>query len=155
MRAEELTAFDRAFELAATLGDAMNQAFAERGLTTARAEVLHVMHHQGPLMQRQLAEALRCTPRHVTTLVDTLENTGLVHRGPHPTDRRATLVTLTDHGRQAAQRMDDERRQSASALLGNSTSRDLRGFITIAQQLLDHIGHNAVPTPDSSTAENR
>jgi DNA-binding MarR family transcriptional regulator len=150
MRADELTAFDRAFELAAKLGDAMTQALAERGLTTARAEVLYVLHHQGPLVQRQLSQALRCTPRHVTTLVDTLQAAGLVHRTPHPTDRRATLVALTGTGQQAAQRMDDERRHAATALLSDATVRDLRGFITIADRLIAHIGPTSTGEPSAS-----
>jgi DNA-binding MarR family transcriptional regulator len=45
-----------------------------------------------------LAEALDVSARNVTGLVDALEETGFVVRRPHPDDRRATLVTLTDRG---------------------------------------------------------
>lgn len=38
-------------------------------------------------------------PRNVTGLLDALTDKGYVARQPHPTDRRATLVSLTDHGR--------------------------------------------------------
>lgn len=41
-----------------------------------------------------LADALEVTPRNVTSLVDALEEEGLVKRQPHPTDRRATIVEL-------------------------------------------------------------
>jgi len=39
----------------------------------------------------------------VTGLVDALADTGFVARRPHPTDRRATLVTLTVRGTRLAQ----------------------------------------------------
>jgi DNA-binding MarR family transcriptional regulator len=36
------------------------------------------------------------TPRNITALVDGLEEEGIVRRLPHPTDRRATLIELTE-----------------------------------------------------------
>jgi DNA-binding MarR family transcriptional regulator len=47
------------------------------------------------MTQRQLSEALQCSPRNVTGLVDALGSDGLAERGAHPTDRRASLVALT------------------------------------------------------------
>jgi DNA-binding MarR family transcriptional regulator len=47
---------------------------------------------------RALADELGLTPRNITDAVDALENEGLVRRAAHPTDRRATLVELTDAG---------------------------------------------------------
>jgi DNA-binding MarR family transcriptional regulator len=84
------------------VGDLMERRLGELGLTPARAEVLWLLNRGGPLTQRQLSQTLRCTPRNVTGLVDPLEAAGFATRNPHPTDRRATLVTLTDHGRAVA-----------------------------------------------------
>src|SRR5260221_10940495 len=108
-------AFDRMFELAARLGDMMTRALVERGLSTARAEVLFVLHQRGPMVQRGLSQALQCTPRHVTGLVDALEAEGWVARSPHPTDRRATLVALTERGVAAGTRVYSETDESARA----------------------------------------
>ncbi|MDR2985726.1 MAG: MarR family transcriptional regulator [Nocardiopsaceae bacterium] len=90
---------DRLFELTEVLGVMMQRGVAERGLTTARAGLLWVLFHEGPMTQRDLARQLRVTPRNVTGLLDALEGDELVERGPHPTDRRATLVSLTAKGR--------------------------------------------------------
>jgi DNA-binding MarR family transcriptional regulator len=46
----------------------------------------------------ELGTLLAVTPRSVTKLVDSLEGEGLVARKPHPSDRRVTLVSLTDRG---------------------------------------------------------
>ena len=46
---------------------------------------------------------LQVHPTSVTNTVDRLEAGGLVHREPHPTDGRATLVALTGEGRAVAE----------------------------------------------------
>jgi DNA-binding MarR family transcriptional regulator len=47
-----------------------------------------------------IGEELGVTPRNVTKLVDELEAEGLVRRLPHPSDRRAILIDLTEVGRE-------------------------------------------------------
>lgn len=137
MQVDPLVALDKAFELAGRIGSLMQDALSERGLTPARAEALLVLHEHGrPLVQRELARALECTPRHVTALVDVLERQGWVRRGAHPTDRRATLVALTDRGRDTAEWMAVGRRDTARALLGDVSDTDLAAFVTVADRLL-------------------
>jgi DNA-binding MarR family transcriptional regulator len=71
------------------------------GLSPARMQVVGLLAGAAEsLIMRQLTQALGTTARAVTGLVDGLEAEGLVHRTPHPTDRRATLVSLTDAGRE-------------------------------------------------------
>jgi len=79
-----------------------------RGLTTARTHLLWVLFHGGPATQVQLAEAIGVTPRNVTALVDALEATDFARRQPHPTDRRAVLVHLTERGLSIMETMDAE-----------------------------------------------
>lgn len=133
-------ALEKVFELAARVADVMSGALTDRGLTPARAEVLFVLHQHGrPMVQRELSQALRCTPRHVTALVDALQQHGTVRRDPHPTDRRATLVALTDAGAATAGWMDDARRAAARAILGDVPARDLASFVTVADRILDRL----------------
>ncbi|MQA14049.1 MAG: MarR family transcriptional regulator [Pseudonocardiaceae bacterium] len=150
MKPDPVTVLDKTFELASVLGDLMQTTLTERGLTTARAELLLVLHHHGqPMVQRALSQAVHCTPRHITTLVDVLETDGWVARGPHPTDRRATLVTLTAQGRAAADRMHTERHDAAHTLLGHLPAPDLAGFLTVADHVLRHIETSRSPTRQS------
>ncbi len=137
---DPVEALDAVFELAVRLTDAMHRGLGERGLNAARAEALLVLDRAGAIVQRQLGEALRCTPRYVTAIVDDLEGEGLVRRERHPTDRRATLVVLTDAGAAAAARMTAERRQAAQWLLGDVAPRALSTFVAVARQVLDRIG---------------
>ena len=128
-------ALDTVFELASRLADLMRGTLAERGLTPGRAEALLVVHQHGPMLQRALSEALQCTPRHVTALVDVLEEQGWVTRRPHPTDRRATLVALTERGTATAAQLAREREEGARALFGDIPAADLRTFVRVAEQV--------------------
>lgn len=136
MAADPVQAFDKAFELAARLAEAMRVALADRGLTTSRAEVIYVLARDGELMQRALADALSCTPRHVTGLVDQLEGAGLVERRPHSRDRRAISVALTDEGAATARWMTESRHEAARAILGDVPQADLTAFVRVADLIL-------------------
>ena len=135
---------ERLFELAALLADAMERGLAERGLTRARAELVWRLRARSPMTQRELSEALRCTPRNVTDLVDALEAAGLVARGPHPTDRRATLVSLTDRGKAAAARMQAEYRKFAADLFRDLSPAELATFARVVDRTLGRL-RAAVP----------
>ena len=137
------------FELAVRLTEAMQRGLGERGLSASRAEVLLVLHKGGPMVQRQLGDSLRCTPRYVTTLVDALEAEGLVRRRAHPTDRRATLVSLTARGTAAANKMDAERVEAARWLLGDVPATDLATFVAIADQVLERVSAAGPPPPSA------
>jgi DNA-binding MarR family transcriptional regulator len=93
------------------------------------------------MTQRQhvLSQALRCTPRNVTDLVDALEAAGLVSRGPHPTDRRATLVSLTEAGDAAAARMQADYQNLARALFFDLSGADLTTFASVIDQTLSRL----------------
>lgn len=79
-------------------------------LTFARYEVLMLLafSRHGSLPMARIGERLQVHPASVTNAVDRLEAQGLVRRTPHPSDRRATLVELTDDGRVVAAKATDE-----------------------------------------------
>jgi len=81
------------------------------------------LYHHGPATQRALADAMKVTPRNVTGLVDGLVATGFVTREPHPTDRRAIHVSLTEHGRSIAAAMDRGHKALAELLFGGMSDR--------------------------------
>jgi len=80
---------------------AVDAALKPHGLTFARYEalVLLTFSKQGSLPMRVMGERLQLHPTSVTNIVDRLEADALVRRNPHPTDRRTTLVEITDAGR--------------------------------------------------------
>lgn len=116
---------NRLFELAEVLGALMERGVAERGLTRARAGLLWALLHRGPMTQRALAAHLRVTPRNVTGLLDALQADGLIAREPHPDDRRATLVTLTEPGRTLTAGLQAGRDELAAHLFGDIPAAQL------------------------------
>src|ERR1700758_4149536 len=97
----------------------MAQAIGALGLTPSRTHLLWELGRRGPVPQRVLAEALKVTPRAVTGLVDALVADGLVTREPHPTDRRATLVTFTPRGEALVAQLKRDHKALARALFAS------------------------------------
>jgi DNA-binding MarR family transcriptional regulator len=71
-------------------------------LTFARYEALVLLGftRRGALPMGKMGERLMIHPTSVTNIVDRLEDQGFVRRVPHETDRRTTLVEITEAGRQ-------------------------------------------------------
>jgi len=88
---------------------------------------------------------LRVTPRNVTGLVDGLEADGLVARAAHPTDRRATLVSLTPRGAEVAAAMRRDQDGFAQLLFRDVSARELDAFVTMLDRILGRIGELMLP----------
>lgn len=138
-------ALERLFLVAGALGDRMAAGLAERGLTRARAAVIWLVHREGPVTQRRLAGLLDVTPRNVTGLVDALERDGFVVRNPHPTDRRATLVGLSQLGRTTATRLAAENHAGATRLFAGVDAADLHRFVSILDHVLTRLTPPSAP----------
>lgn len=108
---------------------------AELGLSFARVRVLRRLL-AGPATLRELAGRLNADPPYVTLMVDDLEGRGLVGRAPHPTDRRAKLVSLTDDGRTAASRAEAIL-QAPPAALRALPADDLQTLLALLGRLQD------------------
>ncbi|MGD0873714.1 MAG: MarR family transcriptional regulator [Acidimicrobiales bacterium] len=81
------------------------------GLTVSQLSVLGIIDREGPMSPTQLAAAERVQPPSMTRVVAVLEDLGLVHREPHPTDRRQCVLALTDRGRDLL--VEDRNRRQA------------------------------------------
>jgi len=123
-------ALDRTLELVVLFNDDMQQELARLGLSVPRAHLLWLLHHNGPMTQRALSDALDVTPRNVTGLVDGLAGTGFVTREQHPTDRRATLVSLTEQGATTLAAMDESHKELARRLFADMPSARLASFVS-------------------------
>jgi DNA-binding MarR family transcriptional regulator len=75
------------------------------GLSFDRTRALRRLARR-PMLMTELAATLDIDKPNATTLVDELEMRGLATRTPHPTDRRAKVVTTTPAGTQLAAKAD-------------------------------------------------
>jgi DNA-binding MarR family transcriptional regulator len=59
-----------------------------------------------PLRISDVAEQMRIVTRSATDVIDHLETKGFVRRSAHPTDRRSTVVEVTEHGADVLKRVE-------------------------------------------------
>jgi DNA-binding MarR family transcriptional regulator len=135
-------------ELVVLLNEDMTRAITALELTPSRAHLIWELGLRGPITQRVLAEALKVTPRAVTGLVDALVANGLVIREPHPTDRRATLVTFTLRGERLVAQLQRDHRALAQAIFGPMPRREFDHFARGLGDVIGRLRAHLRPTSD-------
>ena len=96
----------------------------EPGVSYARMRLLGALHCGGPKIMSGISDELGVTRRNITALVDALEDEGLVRRRPHPTDRRATVIELTEEGGRTMDTIYEEHRRAVAELFAGLTPED-------------------------------
>lgn len=96
---EQADAVNRAIRLLSLRHRARAAALlAPLGLHPGQEMLLLELVRTGPTIQAQLSEALGCEPPSVTLMTGKLEAAGHIRRKPAPSDKRASIVELTDSG---------------------------------------------------------
>lgn len=113
---------------------AQAEQLAPLGLTPAQERALRTLARSDqPLRMTELADRLGIVPRSLTTVIDALEEAGLVRREIDPSNRRAILLHLTEGGAAVRDDLREARRGAAEALFA-PLSEDERE--TLARLLL-------------------
>jgi DNA-binding MarR family transcriptional regulator len=123
-------AFDHAFSRWA------QSLLESTGVSAARARLLGSLHCKGPQIMCGLSDELGVTARNVTTLVDGLEEEGLVRRLPHPSDRRATVIELTPQGFAMADKMLGPFHEQITGLFRDLPEADRRELLRLMEAVL-------------------
>jgi DNA-binding MarR family transcriptional regulator len=118
----------------------LRRAQAERlaplGLTPAQERALRtITRSEEPLRMTELADQLGIVPRSVTTVVDALEQAGLVRREIDPHNRRAIRLHLTGRGLAVRDDMREARRRAAEDLFAPLTAGDREALGELLGQL--------------------
>ncbi|HEY3421423.1 MAG TPA: MarR family transcriptional regulator [Methanomassiliicoccales archaeon] len=71
------------------------------GLPASRILVLTILNKKGPQTISKVADHISYSKQSMTTIVDQMENDGMVERVPDTTDRRVTLLKITTKGIEA------------------------------------------------------
>lgn len=83
------------------------ELLAPLGLHPGQEVLLLELARSGPMIQGRLSEALGIEPPSVTLMTRKLEAAGHVRRTPDPSDRRASIVELTDSGAVLAEQVEE------------------------------------------------
>jgi DNA-binding MarR family transcriptional regulator len=145
-----------------SLADARQRAAAARLLGLTESDVLAIQHlaWAGAMTPGQLGAALRLTSGGTTALVHRLTRLAYVTRGPHPEDRRSTLLRLTPEAERDAGALYaplvGELDAIAARLAGDSALELLDAIADAAERHADELARAAdaerprvpsVPTP--------
>ncbi|MBN9604674.1 MAG: MarR family transcriptional regulator [Afipia felis] len=114
-----------------------------RGTTRAQWIVLFRLRQQEGLSQVDLAEVMELQPISLVRLLDRLVDQGLLERRPHPTDRRANQLYLTETGRRLVGDLDSLRDSIASEALRGASAASLQTALDVLQQVKDNVKNNA------------
>lgn len=127
-----------------SITDYVHARLADAGFDDIRPAHMTIFQHLSPHGSRigELAERSQLTNQSVGYLVDYLEAHGYVERRADPTNRRATLVCLTDKGwdemRCCADILDDLETRLASSL-GEKRVRQLHKTLADLSATLEEI----------------
>lgn len=86
-------------KLGMTSAMAFGKALEPLGIDPRHFGILRIIDMTEGQSQQQLGDALHVPPSRMVTLVDDVEERGLVERRRNPTDRRAHALHLTPRGR--------------------------------------------------------
>ena len=110
------------------------ESLAAWDVTPSQARALRVLSSREGMRPSALADELRIAPRSATDVVDGLEARGWVSRAADPTDRRATVLSLTPDGRELVERIEGVRRLASERVLDVLTDaqrRTLHEILTV------------------------
>ena len=105
----------------------------------AQGRILYVLWEGDGLTISQLSAQTSLANTTLTSMLDRMEQSGLIQREPSPSDRRALLIRLTDKAR--ALREDYDRisqRMNEMYYLG-FTEAEIRQFESYLQRVLDNL----------------
>jgi DNA-binding MarR family transcriptional regulator len=114
----------------------LNELLAPYELSFSRYEALMLLFlsRTGSLPLGRLGARLQVHPTSVTSLIDGLQRSGYVERSPHPSDRRATLATITEQGRAAAAAATEALNAAQFGVAGLEQA-ELRGLTEVLRTL--------------------
>jgi DNA-binding MarR family transcriptional regulator len=122
------------------------RSFAENrlrpiGASVARLRALRMLAREGtPVRMRDLSEMLGIAARTTTTIVDSLEQDGLVERVRHVEDRRAFLLTLTEAGRAQYEQAEAADTQALAEATGTLSAEERKQLRTLLKKVREAAG---------------
>ena len=109
---------------------------AQHESTMPRFDVMAALHRaDGELTMTELSRRLLVSNGNTTTVIDRLENDGLVQRVPSTADRRIINVALTAAGRRQFTRLAAEHEAQVDAIFGDVSAADLDALEALLQRI--------------------
>ncbi|MDA8743882.1 MarR family transcriptional regulator [Rubripirellula amarantea] len=117
------------------LDNRLSRLFREHGLTLSRFNVLRsLIVAERPLTCGEIGERMIQLVPAITSLVDHLEQNGMVQRHRSSEDRRVVHVQITKHGREVADALKDPLVELEKSLLKKLNRSELKSLIELLEK---------------------
>ncbi|WP_431961823.1 MarR family winged helix-turn-helix transcriptional regulator [Actinacidiphila sp. bgisy160] len=123
---------------------ARSLAAVEDALTLPQFRMLVVLDTRGALSLSQLATELGVQPSTAMRMLDRLEAVHMVVRGYLPTDRRTSVISLTDTGRRTVREVTEGRRSEIARIVEAMPAGQRRHLIRALQAFTEAGGEPSV-----------
>jgi DNA-binding MarR family transcriptional regulator len=134
--------FQPGIRLLARLARVAEQACQATGISLPQYRLLVSVSGQ-PQRASELAERVGVSRPTLTSLVDGLEQAGLLERAPVPSDRRGIQLVVTDAGCAALARADHALTERMLQLVPSDAADGVREVVAILGKALDREGPSA------------
>ncbi len=101
---------------------------------------------------KEIAKGLQLSAPTVSVSVRHLEDAGFLERQPHPRDKRAVQLSLTEKGRSLYEQTIRFRRQTFERLLASLTVEEQKTLLTLLKKALTTL-ENEKPTPTKGDSD--
>jgi DNA-binding MarR family transcriptional regulator len=128
----------RISRLAREIEARLEPVYRDHGLEPGWHDVLATLRRSGPpfrLRPTDLTNASMLTSSGTTKRLDKLEQAGLIARSPDPEDRRGTLITLTDTGRELIDTLTVAHLANERRILDGLSAADQRALADLLRKL--------------------
>ncbi|MBI5969399.1 MAG: MarR family transcriptional regulator [Deltaproteobacteria bacterium] len=117
----------------------VNRMLKESGLADISAAyfaVLQALWEKDGLSISALGEKAHLEKSTMTSLIDRMEEAGLLRREDHPTDRRAYKICLTARGKELEEKLDEVVSRAYKYLTKGISEKDLQRSIEVCKELI-------------------
>jgi DNA-binding MarR family transcriptional regulator len=127
-------------QLGAYIADDAKRRLAPLGVHPRVNAILFALAGNDGQSQRQLSARLGVHRNVMVGLIDTLEQQGLVQRRPHPEDRRAFAVTLTEKARDLLPALQEQSDAIEDEVTAGLSPRERAELLTTLQRVAAALG---------------
>lgn len=116
-----------------TINPETRRLFAEHGLKPVEYTVLKIVLANPTISQKRLGETIRVSPPNMATLLDAMEESGLVKRQQNPADKRAHILKITPLGHEKLHKSSACVEQAENQL--PLTAKERKQLLTLLQKI--------------------
>ncbi len=108
---------------------------ASFGITMNQFEVLEVLYHRGDLNVSTITKLIMSTPGNVTVVIRNLKRDGYVTSLPDPSDKRASILSITDKGKELIEKVFPEHAKNFEGYFEALSDEETNTLFTLLRKL--------------------